>query len=102
MKLNDVNLIENISIENKLELMRKVPDKRISDVSTILVIKHNENYYVLKVRPGHEDKLKTEEFEYHKKSEVHYETFEKMSQFCNKIVGKCVLFDITGYKLNIK
>ncbi len=45
MKLNNVNLVENISVENKLELMRKLPDKRISDVSSILVIKHKEDYF---------------------------------------------------------
>ena len=102
MRLNNINLIEDISIENKLELMRKLPDKRISDVSSILVIKHNEDHYVVKVRGGYEEKLRTEEFECYMKSEVPYETYEKMAQFCNKIIGKYVIFDITGYRLNIK
>lgn len=98
MRLNNVKLNIIDDYKQKMELLRKLPDKRISDVSSILAMRHNDDYYIVKVRGGYEDRITTEEFDCYNKSEIRY---ENVNEFCSKIVGKYVLIDITGYKLNL-
>lgn len=47
MKLNDITVKKPSDDYSKMALLRKLPDKRILDVATILVVKHKENYFLL-------------------------------------------------------
>ncbi|HHT98173.1 MAG TPA: hypothetical protein GXZ90_09815 [Clostridiales bacterium] len=98
MRLNNIKLTTVYDYKQKIELLRKLPSHRISYVSSILIIKHDEDYYIVKVRGGYEDRIMTEEFDCYSKSEISY---ENVNEFCDKIVGKYVLIDITGWKLDL-
>jgi hypothetical protein len=97
MKLNDIELREPSDIEQKLKLINRLPDKRIYDLASILVVKHKDNFYITKMRGGYEYKVRTEEFDYYKKSDINY---EQLNEFCKKITGGFIIIDITGWKLD--
>jgi len=96
MFLKDITLIIPETADDKRKLMRFLPDKKIYDASNALVVKHNEDYYLLKVRPSHERCLTTDNFTVVKKNA--FIDYKFVNMFMRSMVGACIVFDITGFK----
>jgi len=96
MKLDNVELRVSANDQQKMKLLRYLPDKKIYDVTNILVMKHKDNYYVLKIRPCYEKDITTKEFVTIRKSDVNY---EDIPDLIKRICASYIIFDITGFKL---
>ena len=53
---------DHTKIEECLALLGKLPDREIADISSVLLINYVDGLCAVKIRPGYEDKIKTEEF----------------------------------------
>lgn len=49
-------------VEKRIGLLNKLPDKRISDISSVLLVNYVDGLCAVKIRPGYEDRIQTEEF----------------------------------------
>lgn len=100
VRLYTTKLRKPIDYDNRTKLLRLLPNYKMYDSATILIIKHNDDLYLMKVRPGYEWKLKSNEFRviYKPNPEAISSDYDRL--LVAECIDKCIIFDATGYRVN--